>query len=184
MNIVRQKTILLVEDDAILVLSEKLALEKYGYSVLTVTNGEKAIEFVNNIPGIDLILMDINLGPGMDGTQVAESILKTHDVPIVFLSSHSEREIVEKTERITSYGYVVKTSSITVLDASIKMAFKLFDANRSIRNSETRQNIMISNISDVIGVMDVEGCIKYKSPNSEKWFGWKSEDLARISHAY
>ena len=174
---VSQKTILLVEDEAILVMAEKKALETYGYSVLTASSGEKAIEFVNNTSGIDLILMDINLGKGMDGTQAAELILKNHDVPVVFLSSHSEREIVEKTERITSYGYVVKSSSITVLDASIKMAFKLFDANRNIRNSETKQNIMISNISDVIAVMDVEGFIKYISPNIEKWFGWKPEDL-------
>ena len=36
---------------------------------------------------------------------------------------------------------------------------------------------MISTISDVIGVMDAEGFIKYKSPNIEKWFAWKPEDL-------
>ena len=39
-----------------------------------------------------------------------------------------------RTEKITNYGYVVKNSSFTVLDASIKMAFKLFDAKMSIQN--------------------------------------------------
>ena len=39
---------------------------------------------------IDLILMDINLGSGMDGTQAAEQILRTNDIPILFLSSHTE----------------------------------------------------------------------------------------------
>ena len=123
-----QKTILLVEDEFLIAMTEKLELEKYGYAVRTVTTGEKAIETIKTSSGIDLVLMDINLGDGIDGTEAAEIILKDHDIPIVFVSSHSEREVVEKTEKITSYGYVVKNSSITVLDASIKMAFKLFNA--------------------------------------------------------
>ena len=36
---------------------------------------------------------------------------------------------------------------------------------------------MISNISDVIGIMGMDGVMKYKSPNIEKYFGWKPQDL-------
>jgi len=172
-----QKTILLVEDEFLIAMSEKMELEKYGYAVKTATNGECAIDFVETSTDIDLILMDINLGDGIDGTEAAEIILKKHEIPIVFVSSHTEREVVEKTEKITSYGYVVKSSSVTVLDASIKMAFKLFDANKVIKNSEEKQKTMISNISDVIAIIGVDGIMKYKSPNIEKWFGWKPEDL-------
>ncbi len=128
-----KKAILLVEDEAILALSSKRQLEAYGYAVTLASSGEQALEAVKTMPGIDLILMDINLGAGIDGTQAAEIILKGRDIPIVFVSSHSERDVVEKTEKITSYGYVVKNSSITVLDASIKMAFKLFDLRNTIQ---------------------------------------------------
>jgi len=122
------KKVLLVEDEVIQAMTGKMSLEKYGYSVVTVNSGEKAVAFAAGNPDIDLILMDIDLGSGIDGTEAAAQILKIRDIPVVFLSSHTESDIVEKTERITSYGYVVKNSSITVLDASIKMAFKLFDA--------------------------------------------------------
>lgn len=166
-----KKTILLVEDEALIALSSKKNLEKYGYNVITIDSGEKAIQLIKKetdelvklpeskqtfrkkvvndiIPintshtvaeeikdkgEIDLILMDIDLGEGMDGTQAAEIILREKDIPIIFLSSHTESEIVEKTEKITSYGYLVKNSSITVLDASIKMAFKLFNANIKLK---------------------------------------------------
>lgn len=80
--------------------------------------------------------MDINLGRGMDGTQAAEIILKDYDIPILFLSSHTEPDVVQKTEKITSYGYVVKDSGIIVIDASIKMAFKLFDARKKAETIE------------------------------------------------
>ncbi|MDA8427495.1 MAG: PAS domain S-box protein, partial [Treponema sp.] len=82
--------------------------------------------------GIDLILMDIDLGKGMGGTEAARLILASNDIPILFLSSHTEPDIVTKTEEITNYGYVVKSSTFTVLDASIKMALKLFAAKRQL----------------------------------------------------
>jgi DNA-binding NarL/FixJ family response regulator len=82
---------------------------------------------------IDLILMDINLGPGMDGTEAAAMILEKREIPLAFLSSHTERDVVEKTEGITSYGYIVKNSGETVLLASMQMAFRLYDARRSIQ---------------------------------------------------
>ena len=127
------KTILLVEDEALIALSETRKLNQVGYKVIHALTGESAIAIANEKPAaIDLILMDINLGSGIDGTQAAQDILKIHDIPIVFLSSHMEPEVVKKTEEITNYGYVVKSSVFTVLDASIKMAFKLFRAKRQL----------------------------------------------------
>lgn len=127
MNNVKAKTILLVEDEAIIAMEEQMELNRYNYDIITAFSGEKAIQvFDENCSKIDLILMDIDLGRGIDGTETARQILKKKEVPVVFLSSHMESEIVKKTEQISSYGYVVKNSSITVLDASIKMALKLF----------------------------------------------------------
>ncbi len=131
-----KKTLLLVEDEVLIAMSEKAELEKYGYAVVTAYSGEKAVELFNEDNNIDLILMDINLGSGIDGTEAASRILKKHDIPIVFLSSHTSPEIVEKTEKITSYGYVVKNSGIVVLDASIKMAFRLHDARMREKENE------------------------------------------------
>lgn len=127
------KTILLVEDEAIIAMAERRQLESEGYRVVHAFSGERAVELVDaGGQTVDLILMDIDLGGGMDGTEAARVILERRDLPVLFLSSHIERELVAKTESITNYGYVVKNSSFTVLDASIKMAFKLFDATRKI----------------------------------------------------
>ncbi|WP_280113294.1 response regulator [Salinispira pacifica] len=84
-------------------MAEKKELENKGYIVYLVTTGKKAIETITqeNLP-VDLILMDIDLGSGIDGTQAAQIILKEKDIPIVFLSSHTEPEIVEKTEKISA----------------------------------------------------------------------------------
>lgn len=130
------KNILLVEDDEVMAALEMEFLKNEGYHIEHRNSGEAALELIQSEHDpIDLILMDIDLGNGMDGTQTAEKILDNQEIPILFLSSHTEKEVVEKTEKITSYGYVVKQSENTVLNASIKMAFKLFEANREVKKS-------------------------------------------------
>lgn len=131
------QVILLVEDEVLIAMAEKRLLEKEGYQVIQAFSGEQAFAIAceKNVR-VDLILMDINLGDGMDGTQTARQILAQHEVPIVFLSSHTEKEVVEKTEQVSSYGYIVKNSNPAVLYASIKMAFRLHKAHTRLRESE------------------------------------------------
>ncbi|MDA3951045.1 MAG: GAF domain-containing protein [Spirochaeta sp.] len=135
------QTILLVEDEALIAMAEKMTLERAGYSVITAGTGESAVEIAcdgkQSRHGVDLILMDIDLGRGMRGTDAAARILAERELPLVFLSSHTEPEIVEQTEGITSYGYIVKNSGKTVLLACIRMAFRLFDTRRFVGDTFT-----------------------------------------------
>ena len=128
---ISQKTILLVEDEALIAMNEAAILKKHGYGVITAYNAEKAIEAANH-QDIDLVLMDIDLGHGrMDGTEAAEIILREKEIPVVFLSSHTEPEVVEKTEGITSYGYVIEMNKsfleiFGISDAGEVKNFNLF----------------------------------------------------------
>lgn len=183
MKIEDKKTLLLVEDEALIALAKQKELENYGYNVLTVNTGEKAVAISKENHEIDLILMDIDLGRGIDGPETAEIILEDHGIPVVFLSSHIEPEVVEKTEKITSYGYVVKSSSITVLDASIKMAFKLFYAKikgkkkeLALQESENKFRLLTEkSISGTYIIQD--GIIIYANHHFAKMFGYEPEEI-------
>ncbi len=50
-------------------------------------------------------------------------------------------------------------------------------SEEALCKSEAIKNKMVSNIGDVIVIIDKDGINRYKSPNIEKWFGWKPEDL-------
>ena len=168
-----QKKILLVEDEVIIALMQMQQLKKEGYDVIHVADGEEGFEVVNDSKeSIDLILMDIDLGIGMDGTETAKKILEKHDIPIIFLSSRIEKEMVQKTEQITSYGYVVKNSGITVLDASIKMAFKLYEANKRTEFQKEQLRTIIHSIGDAVIATDIEGRITQMNPIAEELTGW------------
>jgi len=178
----QKKTLLLVEDIYIIALTEKNALEKYGYTVLVASTGEKAIDAIKTNPGIDLILMDIDLDDVLDGPETAGRILQYRDLPIVFLSSHTEQEIVEKTEKITSYGYVVKDSSITVLDASIKMAFKLFEAKIRAAQAAEQFRAIVENTTDCIIRYDRKFRHLYGNPKTLSVMGFTFEQFVGKTH--
>ncbi|WP_319507754.1 PAS domain S-box protein [uncultured Methanolobus sp.] len=50
-------------------------------------------------------------------------------------------------------------------------------SEKALKESEEKLSAMVTNISDVIAIIDRKGVNRYKSPNIEKWFGWKPEEL-------
>jgi PAS domain S-box-containing protein len=181
---VDKKVLLLVEDEMMIAKAQKTALEKYGYTVISADSGQAALDLFSTLDPIDLVLMDIHLGEGMDGIETAKLILRHREVPIVFLSNHTESEIVKKTEQVTSYGYVVKNSKITVLDASLRMAFKLFEANTKIRireelfrESEERYRLIFNNSPFGLVSFDERGLIVACNGNFAEIVGSSQEKL-------
>lgn len=178
------KTILLVEDEVLIAMSEARLLQKCGYEVITANSGEEAIEITQKSPEIDLVLMDINLGRGMDGRQTAELILAHRDIPLVFLSSHTDREAVEKTQGIASYGYVVKNSGEMVLMASISMAFKLFDVKmkerskeEALRHERDRAQSYLNTVETIIIALDIEGRVTMINRKGCQVLGYRADEL-------
>lgn len=155
------KNILLVEDQGVIALKEAKTIENQGFKVITAFTGEDAVRIVKTDNDISLVLMDIDLGNGIDGTEAAEQILADRDLPIIFLTSHSEKEYVDKVKKITRYGYVLKNSGDFVLIESIHMAFELFEAKmeakrkeESLRKSENRLDLAMSVATD--GIWDYD----------------------------
>ncbi len=162
------KKILLVEDEALIALNESKLLEKRGYQVVTVYTGRDAVETAVNDSEIDLILMDIDLGSGMDGTEAAAQILEQRELPVVFLTSHAEKEMVDRVKNITRYGYVLKNSGEFVLIESINMAFELFEAwlksrekERELEEANKLKRLILDSTSELFAFYDTNLTIKW-----------------------
>ena len=185
MNSQNKKSILLVEDEVIIAMAQKQKLEQRGYEVLHTTRGEDAVQLaLESGKHFDIILMDIDLGPGMDGIQTAEAILASNDIPVLFLSSHSEPEIVEKTESVTSYGYVPKNTSVITIDVSIKMALKLFREKMErkrvedkLANSLAQYESIFESSGTAMVLLDEDGRISAANRECMELTGFSKEEI-------
>jgi PAS domain S-box-containing protein len=169
--------ILLVEDEALIALSEKQSLEKHSYEVVTVYSGEKAVQTATEDTEISLVLMDIDLGGGIDGTEAAQQILEVRSLPIVFLTSHSEREYVERVKKITSYGYVLKSSGEFVLLRSIEMAFELFSSHEREKERRREYKQLLQSSEEPTASYDEHGRVLIMNERAAKNLGGVPEDF-------
>ena len=174
-----KKTILLVEDDPVIAMAEAVQLQECGYQVECVVSGADAIRAVADwARPIHLILMDLNLGQGQDGTEVARVILKERPIPIIFLSNRVETEIAKHTEDVISYGFVVKNSELTVLDASIKMALRLQSAQQKVAFYEKRYRRLFEAARDGVLILDAfSGKIVDVNPFLVELLGYTKEEF-------
>lgn len=112
-----QEKILIVDDEDDILSFIKDYFEDQGYSVITASNGMKAIELCNKY--IDIILLDIMM-PNIDGFQVCQKIRDKVSCPIIFLSARQSE--VDKIKGLSVGGddYIVKPFSIKELKARIQ----------------------------------------------------------------
>ena len=100
--------ILIVEDETIIALDIKRALEKMDYEVTNmVYDYQGAIKSVKiNRP--DLILMDVNLGNSKDGIETAKEIKNYHDIPIIYLTAFSDERTINRAIETNPVRYLIK----------------------------------------------------------------------------
>jgi PAS domain S-box-containing protein len=172
--------ILLVEDERIVALSTQRLLSQYGYSVTTASSGEEALARVASGDAFDIVLMDIDLGEGIDGTETASRMLELAKLPIVFHTSHSEREYVDRVKEITRYGYVLKNAGEFVLVEAITMARELFAAHQETLKHERRYRLIAENAGDFIATFDADLGLTYVSPSVSDVTGYTSDELHSV----
>ena len=115
-----KQKIMLVEDEAIIAVFLKNRLIASGFYVYgIITTGEEAVAFAdNNSP--DIILMDINLAGKLDGIEAACAIISRKNIPIIFITSYPEGEIMERAMKINPVAYLKKPVEFKLIEKAIK----------------------------------------------------------------
>jgi len=89
---IRNKKILIVEDDEMVAFTIGVHLESSGYKIVTAINGEEAIRILNEVNDISLIITDIRM-PVLDGIEFCRYI-RGHavfkDLPVLILTASSD----------------------------------------------------------------------------------------------
>ncbi len=116
--------ILIVEDDILAATIIKKMLYKRNYKVSKiVSTSYEAIDFVN-ITQPDLILMDIFLKDDVDGITVAQKIREKYDIPIIYLTSDSSDETIQRAKITEPFGYLLKPVDEKTLITNVELSLQ------------------------------------------------------------
>ena len=147
--------ILVVEDEQDIRDLLVFNLQKNGFNVRAVDNGEKALSLIRT-DNFDLILLDLMI-PGISGFDLAR-ILKnddeTSEVPIIMLTAKGEESDIVKGLEIGAQDYITKPFSVKVLVARI---------NKIINSKITNTNSVIEYENLIINIKSREVIVEGKS---------------------
>jgi PAS domain S-box-containing protein len=174
--------IMVVEDERIVALDLVATLKSLGYIVdASVGSGEAAIEHAIRLRP-DLVLMDIRLTGEMDGIQAAQSIKKELDVPIIYLTAHSDDPTLVRATSTAPFGYIVKPFKSADLHCAIEIALHKHEIEAKLRERELWLATTLKSIGDGIVATDPQNRVKFLNPVAEALTGWSSSDaVGRIA---
>lgn len=114
--------ILIVEDEPLIAEDLRGLLEELGHHVCAVCDNalDAMAEIAAQAP--DLLLLDINLGDGADGVQLAAAVKGKHPVPFIFVTSHSDPATLERVKPLRPAGFIIKPFDENDLRAQIEIA--------------------------------------------------------------
>lgn len=133
--------ILIVEDENIVARDIQATLQRMGYAVAGIAaSGEEAVDAARTMSP-DIILMDIVLARGfIDGVETAEKLRQLGaDVPVIFLTAHSDDATVRRATSTGPHGYVVKPYQPRDLKIAIDMSLHRLREQEATKAEFSRQ---------------------------------------------
>ncbi|MER0438415.1 response regulator transcription factor [Emticicia sp. W12TSBA100-4] len=131
--------ILVVEDEPLIAddIANQLRINDFEISAIAYDYEDAVYELKFNAP--DAVVLDINLGAGKTGVDIAEVINEKYGLPFIFLTSYADKETLERAKRTEPLGYVVKPFDERNLIATLEIA--LYNFSQKQKNTQPALNL-------------------------------------------
>jgi DNA-binding response OmpR family regulator len=152
----KSNMVLVVEDDNEMRELLRIELEAEGFTVLTATNGAKAVSTARSEEP-EVILMDVEM-PVMNGVEATEILKDDHDtrhIPIIMVTALEKKGDIIKGLEAGATDYITKPFFLPELKARLKAILRLkniYDELISMRE-QLIKNEMLNTIKDVTSII-------------------------------
>ena len=139
-----KRRILTVDDELSILKFLRSNLEDRGYTVISATNGEEAINIVEReLP--DLIILDVMM-PKMDGFEVCRRLREWSQIPIIMLSARGDESDKVQCLDLGADDYIVKPFSANELVARVSAVLRRTKAASTLpaKSVITRGDLVIN----------------------------------------
>lgn len=116
----RKHTILIAEDEPMMLKVLEFKLRKDGYEVMTASNGKEAIEKIKNSPP-DLLITDLTL-PFFSGLEIIDYVRKngTPKLPVIILTDVDKETVILEAFKTGANDFITKPFSPNELSIRVK----------------------------------------------------------------
>ncbi|BAY25179.1 two-component hybrid sensor and regulator [Calothrix sp. NIES-2100] len=161
--------VLIVEDEFILAINLQESLESLGYTVVDIADSATAAIDKANQLRPNLILMDIRLQGEMDGIQAAEQIWNSLQIPIIYVTGHSDKSTVERATLTSPFGYILKPIREQELYVAIQTALNRYEREQFL-------STVLREMGDGVIVVDTQLQVKYLNQVAEALTEWRLDE--------
>ena len=161
--------ILIVEDEYVIAANLQENLEALGYHVLDIAcSASEAVEKAAALRP-DLVLMDIRLQGERDGIQAAEQIWGRLQIPVIYVTGHSDKSTVERAKVTFPFGYILKPVKGKELYVAIETALNRHEREQLLAT-------VLRSMGDGMIVVNTQGRVLFLNRSAELLTGWQQED--------
>lgn len=148
--------VLIVEDEP--VIAEHIAhyLNSHSFKVCGIAYDDVEARSILETGGVDAAILDINLGSGMNGIDIAELINSRYPIPFVFLTSYADKETIEKAKLVKPWGYIVKPFNEDTLVATLEIAVSNFAQTSNFRYPDISLDKVNRQIGSQLSIREFE----------------------------
>jgi DNA-binding LytR/AlgR family response regulator len=113
--------ILLVEDEMLIGAKVSMFLTELGYEVTgLLPRAEEVLSHIQeNTP--DIVLLDVQLKGDMDGITLAQNLMQTHQIPVIYLTANSDDATFQRAKSTQPYAFLVKPFKKTDLQRALEL---------------------------------------------------------------
>ena len=112
------KKILILDDEELIIRTLAKLLEKNGYEVMVVKNGEDAVAMAE-AEDFDLIISDIRM-PGINGLEAMKTIYQGKKIPTIFITGYADPLLEEEAKQTDAVAYIYKPFDLSDLMEKVK----------------------------------------------------------------
>lgn len=153
--------VLVVEDDPVISTDIQSLLRSEGYQVVGVAKNALRAYDLLKVAKPDLAILDIYLGTGPGGIEIAEAIHEHYHIPYIFLTSYADEATLNAAQEHGPYGYLVKPFQDRTLLTTLAVAWSTYQRVHSQAESFSRMPASLTAQEEKICRLLYEG-LSYK----------------------
>ncbi|HOH74054.1 MAG TPA: response regulator [Syntrophales bacterium] len=144
------KKILVVEDEWIVGDQICRNLRSFGYDSQNVAaSAVEAFALIEEAKP-DLVLMDIVLPGELDGIEAAERIRSRYDLPVIFLTAHTDGDYIFRAKQTRPFGYLIKPFNKMELHTNIEMALHRHQLEKELQDCKKKLDLTLQGVIDAL----------------------------------